>query len=165
MTLLKVFAITAAVAIGGPAVAQGPHFHLSGNQEVPSISTAGNGIIEFVSAGGGVVDYTLTYQDLEGAVLQAHIHFAQRGVIGGIAVWLCTNLGNGPEGTPLCPDSPGVVNGSFDASDIQAIVAQGLPAGDLNALIAARNDGLLYANVHTDSFLVGEIRVQLDVVT
>ncbi len=162
MTLLRVLAITAAVAIGGPAVADGLTVDLSGNQEVPAISTAGNGTLEVVPLGGGVFDYTLTYQDLEGLIEQAHIHFGQSGVIGGIAVWLCTNLGNGPEGTPLCPDSPGEVLGSFDANDIQAIVAQGLAGGDLDALIAAFDDELLYANVHTDSFPVGEIRGQVD---
>ena len=162
MTLLKVLAIAAAMAIGGPAVAQGLVINLSGDQEVPSISTAGTGTVEIVPAGGGVFDYTLTYQDLEGgAELQAHIHFGQRSVIGGVAVFLCTNVG-GPGGTPACPASPGMVNGSFDASDILAIPGQGLAANDLNALIAAGQAGLLYANVHTTSFPVGEIRGQLD---
>ena len=42
---------------------------------------------------------------------QAHIHFAQRGVNGGITVFLCTNLGNGPTGIRgarrLLPRLPG----------------------------------------------------------
>ena len=89
MTLLRVLAIAAAVAIAGPAVAKktnvqsplttGPTFDLSGNQEVPSISTAGNGTLVLEDVGGGVVNYTLTYQDLEGTAVQAHIHFGQRG--------------------------------------------------------------------------------------
>ncbi len=55
-----------------------------------------------------------------------------------------------------------MVNGGFDASDIQAIAAQGLPAGILNALSAAANDGVLYANVHTESFIGGEFRGLID---
>ena len=67
-----------------------------------------------------------------------------------------------PVTVPACTASPAVVVGSFDASDILAIPAQGLAAGDLNALIAAFNAGLLYANVHTTSFTGGEIRGQFD---
>ena len=46
-----------------------------------------------------------------GEVLQAHIHFAQEGVNGGIVVFLCTNLGNNPSNEPVpeCPSSPGKV--------------------------------------------------------
>ena len=32
--------------------------------------------------------YTLRYSDLEGQIRQAHIHFAQKGVNGGIVVFL-----------------------------------------------------------------------------
>lgn len=162
MTLLKVLAIAAAMAIGGPAVAQALLINLDGDQEVPSISTAGNGTLEIVPAGGGVFDYMLTYQDLEGgAELAAHIHFGQRSVNGGITVFLCTNVG-GPGTPPACPASPGMVGGSFDASDILAIPAQGLAGGDLNALLAAGQAGLLYVNVHTTSFSGGEIRGQVN---
>ncbi len=159
MTLLRALAVAAAVLVGGPAVAQVLLFDLNGDQEVPSISTAGTGTIE-LTPGIGVVDYTLTYQDLEAAPLQAHIHFGQRSVNGGITVWLCSNIG-APVIVPACTAPPAVVVGSFDASDIQPIVAQGL-APEFNALIAAFNAGLLYANVHTESFTGGEIRGQLD---
>jgi hypothetical protein len=37
-------------------------------------------------------------------VTQAHIHFGPGRVNGGIMVFLCSNLGNGPEGTQPCPD-------------------------------------------------------------
>jgi hypothetical protein len=40
---------------------------------------------------------------MEGDVLPTHIHLGQHGVNGGISVFLCTNLGNGPAGTPTCP--------------------------------------------------------------
>ena len=160
MTILRALAFAAAVLVAGPAFAQMVSAPLNGDQEVPSISTAGTGTIDIASAGGGVFDYTLTYQDLEAAPLQAHIHFGQSSVDGGITVWLCSNVG-APVTVPACTASPAVVVGSFDASDILAIVAQGL-AAELNALLAAGNAGLLYANVHTESFPGGEIRGQID---
>src|SRR5688572_33509715 len=70
---------------------------LTGFEEVPSVSTTGNG--EFnarISNDGSRIDWELSYADLEGAIQQAHIHLGQKGVNGGISVFLCTNLGNGP---------------------------------------------------------------------
>ncbi len=61
-------------------------------------------------------------------MLQAHIHVGQSGVNGGIAVFLCSNLGNGPAGTQACPPSPATVSGIADADDVLAVAAQG-PAG------------------------------------
>jgi CHRD domain-containing protein len=44
--------------------------------------------------------YTLTYSGLTTNVTQAHIHFGKVHNAGGIFAFLCTNLGNGPAGTP-----------------------------------------------------------------
>ena len=49
----------------------------------------------------GEIEFELSYEDLRGEVLQAHIHFAQEGVNGGIVVFLCTNLGNNPSNEPV----------------------------------------------------------------
>jgi hypothetical protein len=35
-------------------------------------------------------------------VTQTHIHFSQAATNGGIIVFLCTNLDNGPAGTQAC---------------------------------------------------------------
>ena len=53
------------------------------------------------------IDYTLTYSGLEGAVSQAHIHFAQPGVNGGITAWLCEATATSPQPsfTTQCPKS------------------------------------------------------------
>src|SRR5215207_10461200 len=60
---------------------------LNGYQEVSSISTTGFGSFHLkINQGGESVDYTLSYRNLESAVTQAHIHFAQRSVSGPIAV-------------------------------------------------------------------------------
>src|SRR5262245_34434227 len=91
---------------------------LVGYNEVPSVSTTGNG--EFnarISNDESRIDWELSYNDLEGAVQQAHIHIGNVGVNGGISVFLCTNLGNGPAGTQPCPAPPATISGTIVAAD------------------------------------------------
>lgn len=77
---------------------------LTGYEEIPPVSTeAGGQLRGRISNDEQSIEWSLTYSGLEGAVQQAHIHFAQAGVNGGIAVFLCTNLNNGPAGTQGCP--------------------------------------------------------------
>ena len=131
--------------------------------EVPAVSTSGGGRFEAtISDDGATVDWTLNYFNLEGAVTQAHIHFAQRSVNGGIVVFLCSNLGNGPAGTQPCPASPASIHGTFHASDVVGSASsQSIVAGELPAVLRAIRAGITYANVHTTLFPGGEIRGQL----
>jgi hypothetical protein len=91
----------------------------------------------------------------------AHIHFAQRGVNGGVAAFLC---GGGDK--PACPQE-GEVTGTIDANDVVGPAAQGIAGatattpGEIDELIAAMKVGATYANVHTDLFENGEIRGQI----
>jgi len=79
-----------------------------------------------ISEDGTALTYTISYEDLEGDVLQSHIHLGQRGVNGGIAVFLCSNLGNGPEGTPACPGPrAGSVSRTVTGADIVGPSGQG----------------------------------------
>ena len=107
------------------------------------------------------ITYTLTYSDLSANVTQAHIHFGKRHVGGGIVAFLCTNLGNGPAGTPACPVPNGTVTGTITASSIVAVAAQNVTAGDFDALEAMLESNTAYGNVHTVKFPVGEIRGQI----
>ena len=78
------------------------------------MSTTGNGQVDAQvnRDGQSMIRYTLRYRKLERKVQQSHIHFGQEGVNGGIVVFLCSNLGNGPAGTPPCPDPPATVTGT-----------------------------------------------------
>ena len=135
---------------------------LHGYQEVPAISTTATGRFR-AEMRPGKIKYHLTYSAVEGvSITQAHIHFGQRGVNGGITVFLCSNLGNGPAGTPACPAFPGEVSGTLTADDVTAgAAAQGIGAGELRELKQAIRDGVAYVNIHSETYPSGEARGQL----
>ena len=143
---------------------------LTGYEEVPSVSTTGNG--EFnarISNDGSRIDWELSYSDLEGAIQQAHIHIGNVGVNGGITVFLCTNLGNGPAGTQPCPAPPATISGTIVAADVSPNIPatlaarnQGLNTGEIDELIRAMRAGATYVNVHSTTWPGGEIRSQID---
>jgi len=135
---------------------------LIGFEEVPSISTTGIGTFTMViEPGDAAYTYTLTYSGLTGNVLQAHTHIAQKGVNGGIMVFYCTNLGNGPAGTQACPAS-GTITGRVTAADvIGGAAAQGVSPGEFAEVLRAIRAGFAYTNVHSNLFPGGEIRGQI----
>jgi hypothetical protein len=152
--------------MAGTAIAASPSGFqggLSGFNEVPTISTSGHGaFFARINEQLGTIDYELTYDGMEGEVLQAHIHLGQPEVIGAIVVFLCTNLGNGPAGTQTCPQSPGLISGTITETDVTGIAAvQGLAAGEFDELVAAIRAGKTYVNVHSDAYQGGEIRSTL----
>lgn len=136
---------------------------LVGYEEVPAISTGAGGRFHArISNDNSAIAYELSYSDLEGDVLQAHIHFAQEEVNGGVVLFLCSNLGNGPAGTPLCPDPPATVEGVLEAADVVGGAAvQGIAAGEFGEVIRAMRAGKTYVNVHSSLYTGGEIRGQL----
>lgn len=165
---MKRLAVPAALALAAlPALAQqGPNFRasLSGYQEVPSVSTTADGEFEARVAPDGLsFDFTLAYAGLQADVQQAHIHFAQKGVNGGIVVWLCGTSGfPGPAGTATCPGRAGTVTGTVTAATVVAAQpAQQLSAGELAEVIAAMRAGVAYVNIHTTVSPGGEIRGQI----
>ena len=121
-----------------------------------------------VSKDGQSISWQLTYGDLEGDVTQSHIHFGQRGITGGISVFLCTNLGNGRAGTQTCPQS-GTISGTITPADVSPNIpatagarAQGIGTGEYAELVRAIAAGKTYANLHTTIWPSGEIRAQLN---
>ena len=144
---------------------------LTGYEETPAaISTTGNGTFNArISNDGTRIDWELTYSDLEGAVQQSHIHFGAKGTTGGITVFLCTNLGNGPAGTQPCPAPPATISGTIVAADVSPNIPatlaarnQGLNTGEIDELISAIRAGATYVNVHSTLWPGGEIRSQID---
>lgn len=134
---------------------------LNGYEENPDISTVATGDFRVsVDESAQTITYELTYSGLEGDVLQAHIHFGKPAINGGISLFLCSNLGNGPAGTPACPQS-GTVTRTVPATDIVGPLTQGIEAGNLAELVAAMRVGSTYANVHSSKWPGGEIRAQI----
>ena len=76
-------------------------------------------------------------------------------------VFLCSNLAAPPPGTPPCPGNGGTVSGMLTAASVIGPVAQGIAAGNFDALAAALLRHTAYGNVHTMNFLAGEIRGEL----
>ena len=142
---------------------------LTGFEEVPSVSTRANGQFNArIAKDGRAIDWELSYSDLEGAVQQSHIHIGNTSVNGGISVFLCTNLGNGPVGTQSCPPPPAVISGRIFAADVSPNIAataaartQGLNTGEIEELVAAMRAGATYVNVHTTLWPGGEVRSQI----
>lgn len=158
---LAAVASTAALAL--PAAAQTVHATLSGYQEVPAISSPGSGRFRAsIDQDAGIIYYELEYNNLQGNILQSHIHFGQHGANGGVSLFLCTNLGNGPAGTPTCPGTTsGMVNGTLMAANVVGPTGQQITSGEFNEIVAAIRAGVTYANVHTNVVPSGEIRGQI----
>ncbi len=133
---------------------------LDGYQEIPTLSTTGNGLLVLrVADDESSIDYTLSYDALEGNVLQAHIHLGRPAFNGGVMVFLCSNVGS-PVPTPACPGpNSGEVSGTLDAASVIAgALGQGIAPGELDEVIAALRNGAAYGNVHTSLYPGGEIR-------
>jgi hypothetical protein len=135
-----------------------------GVNETPSVSSDAAASLKVKINGSGntaTIVYTLTFSGLRAPVTQAHIHFAQSKVAGGIMVFLCgTAADPGPTGTPTCPQS-GTVSRTLTAADVIGPVPQGIAAGEMGRVINAIRDGAAYGNVHSTMFPAGEIRGQL----
>lgn len=146
-----------------PAVAHGElQARLDGYQEVPALSSSASGKFKAtVDRRNQAISYVLSYDALEGTVQQAHIHLGQRGVAGGITVFLCTNLGNSAVPVQACPPPPATISGTIVAADIIGPAPQGIEAGAFAEHVNAIDEGVAYANVHTTKWPAGEIRGQI----
>jgi len=167
-SLVMSIACAAALAGGSLAVQAGHeaiHFRaqLSGLNEVPPTNSRGSADLRAqISADESSITFTLTYRDLTGPPLFAHIHFGQSKVNGGVMVFFC-----GGGGKPACPAATsGTVSGTITAADIVGPAAQGIqpaPAGDFADVVRAITTNRAYANMHSAEFPAGEIRGQVQV--
>jgi hypothetical protein len=140
-------------------------------QEVPSVSSVARGRFKAtIDRANQTISYELSYEGLEAAPTQAHIHVGQRRVNGGISVFLC---GNPPTVPPAefpqpqaCPPAPATITGELTPANIVGPVGQGIApslngVNEFNELVEMILDGLSYANVHSAKFPAGEVRGQL----
>ena len=161
MLTAAIFCLTAVAVFGQDAFSA----KLTGFKEVANtgpVNSPGSGQFQLtISETGDALTYTLTYSALSTPVTQAHVHFGEPGVSAGVMFFLCTNLGNGPAGTPACPTSGGTVTGTITAGSIVGPTGQNVTPGDFAVALKIIRTGDGYANVHTVKFPVGEIRGQL----
>jgi hypothetical protein len=176
VTVVTSLALTTALAFPSLAGA-GPKSHfkvkMESDQEAPvCISDATGNFEATISPDQTSVDYTLSYDLTPGATIQqAHIHVAQKGVSGGITVWLCqTPPGfTDPTGlSPTCPANPGTVTGTFTKANVVGPPGQGIAGGaggttdeEFAQLIGAMQSQKTYANVHSNICPPGEVRGQI----
>ena len=161
-TPLALFAAVAALPLSAAAHDHKFKARLDGYQEVPSsLSTPAQGRFKAnYDKRSATLSYELSYDDIDPT--QAHIHFGQRATNGGISLFLCTNLGNGPAGTPACPPGPATVSGSLQAGDVVGPAGQGIAAGELDEVLDAMRAGAAYVNMHTVAVPAGEARGQIE---
>jgi hypothetical protein len=135
---------------------------LVGIEETPTtVITNATGTFTATINDDSTMTFTVTYKNLSTPVTQAHIHIGARAITGGVAIFFCSNLGNGPAGTPACPNdatNSGSVTRTVSAADVIGPAGQGVPAGDFADVVRAVASGVTYANVHTTSHPGGEIR-------
>jgi hypothetical protein len=165
-TKLVLVSLLMTAAAGSTAVAgsDANQVRLSGLNEDPLVlSTTGTGQLRTrIDDDKQEISYRLSYSTLEARVTQAHLHLGGAAQSGGVIVFLCTNLGNGPAGTQACPPAPATVSGTLKATDIVGPVAQGLASGEFAEMARALRAGKVYVNVHTEKYPAGEIRAQLE---
>jgi hypothetical protein len=144
---------------------------LVGYQEVPALSTTAHGRFRaVVDTVANTITWKLSYDGLEGNVTQAHVHFGQMGVNGGVSFFLCSNLPNPPAGTQACPAPPAEITGIITPDQVigpgpvvgpPATAGQGIDPGAFSEIAAAIRESIAYANVHTSKWPGGEIRGQV----
>ncbi|HSJ73724.1 MAG TPA: CHRD domain-containing protein [Miltoncostaeaceae bacterium] len=151
---------TVALADGGNGIRE----ELTGYEEDPlTLSTPASGDFHAsIQVKRDAIWYRLSYSGFATDVQQAHIHFGGRHQSGGVSVFLCTNLGNGPAGTQACPSREGTIKGVIKPADVIGPAEQGIAAGEFGELLDAIDAGVTYVNVHSVQHPGGEIRAQLE---
>jgi hypothetical protein len=169
---LLIVALLVVFGAGSYALADGGKSQIKSDDMSGYLEGAPSGPVSSVASGSfeAVIDdendeihYTLSYDNLEAPVAQAHIHFGQRSVNGGISAWLCEGTVASPSAsTPACPGQGGSVSGTITPLEVIGPNGQGIAPGEFEELVAAIRAGRAYANVHSAKFPGGEIRGQLN---
>jgi hypothetical protein len=170
---LMFVALTAVLAVPAVAKAETIQANPDGYQVVPTQNSAGTASFRAkVNRKAQTIEYDLAWQNLEGDILQSHIHFGRRATNGDIVLFLCTNLGNTPPSATPAPTCAGAregrVTGVLHAGDIVDLAFAGiqpaqqlLPFGGFDELVDAIDAGAAYVVVHTTAQPSGELRGQI----
>jgi len=157
---MRTLVITALLICTGSfsASARDRHFRATLNtfEETPAIVGTGTGHLRLTLHDDGTMDFELTFSGLTGPASAAHIHIGQRAVAGAVTIFFC-----GGGGRPDCPGDSGTITGTITAADVLPVPAQGIAAGDLDAVLRGIRKGVTYANMHTAAHGGGEIRGQI----
>ncbi|NUN12242.1 MAG: CHRD domain-containing protein [Myxococcales bacterium] len=121
------------VATGLCAVSQSITATPQGSQHNPPVPSGGSGTATF-TLNGMMLSYVITYKDLDGVEIAAHIHQAPPGE-------------NGPVVIPLPDGTPKIGSALLTPTLLTELVA-----------------GNLYVNIHSDLYPNGELRGQISVV-
>jgi hypothetical protein len=102
------------------------------------------------------VEVNLRIKDLEGNFTRAHFHCGRAGQNGPIAFGLV-------DPGPLVFDGQRIEGAltNLDFTGVDCIPVVGRPVNNIAALAFAMRDGLIYINVHSDLFPLGETRGQM----
>jgi hypothetical protein len=128
---------------------------MTGFQQSPPVISPGKAtFVGTYYKQGGYINYTINWQNLSSNLNEAHIHFGQAGVNGGVMVVFCDPNKPCPAGTS------GTLTGTIMATDIQGIATQFVKPGVFNQLKNAIKNGAAYVNLHTTQ-IDGEVRGQI----
>jgi hypothetical protein len=164
--VLALLCISAVIAVAAETEKSQLRAKMFGVEETnPStIISNGSGTFKATVNDDSTITYTVTYSNLSTPVTQSHIHIGATKITGGVSIFLCTNLGNGPAGTPACPNdatNSGTVTHTVSAADVIGPAGQGITAGDMADVVRAIASHVTYVNVHTTAHPAGEIRGQI----
>lgn len=131
--------------------------NLSGNNEVPAVTSKSGGEAFFrINSDSSKIYYTLNLTNAD-SVMMAHIHYGTGKDNGPIAVWLY------PATNSQKPSvKPGPINGTLKSGVITKSALTGPFAGkSVIDLFHAMQHDSTYVNVHTSKHPAGEVRGQI----
>jgi aldose sugar dehydrogenase len=129
---------------------------LTGNQEVPPVSTDAAAAAEFKLNSNGTLDFQLTAKKRIAQATQAHIHLGARGQNGPIVAFLFH-----PASSENFRSGDTIAKGTLTDADV--IAQTGFEATIAN-LVARMRQGRAYVNLHTTEHPAGEIRGQATII-
>jgi hypothetical protein len=153
-SLALVFLLVACDSNTDPDVSARFIAQLSGDEEVPPVTTDAVGTASFeLNRAETELRYTLDVEDLAN-ITQSHIHIGPEGANGQVIVFLF-----GPGGNATITDRATLATGTIVEADL--VAATGFDQ-TMEHLIELLEQGNAYVNVHTTQHGGGEIRGQVE---